>query len=107
MNFTFIYSTLKDRPLRELFGISLFTFYDPLQVRSTHVYVIVATERKTDWVREREKGIYGGKNIIRGGGGTSTVSSGTVGLLGNEIDHSKTCLFLFSGNMILNTVLII
>lgn len=77
-----------------------------MQVRSTHVYVIVATERKTDWVREREKGIYGGENII-GGGGTLTVSSGTVGLLGNEIDHSKTCLFMFSGNMILNTVLII
>lgn len=54
VNFTFIYSTRKDRPLRELFGILLFTFYDPLQVRSTHVYVIFVTERKTDWVRERE-----------------------------------------------------
>lgn len=62
-------------------------------------------ERQIGW--EREKGIYGGENIIGGGGGTLTVSSGTVGLLGNEIDHSKTCLFMFSGNMILNTVLII
>lgn len=57
--------------------------------------------------REREKGIYGGKNIIRGGGGILIVFLGIVGLFGNEIDYLKICLFMFSGNMILNIVLII
>lgn len=33
-----------------------------------YVYVIFVIEWKIDWVREREKGIYGGENIIGGGG---------------------------------------
>lgn len=59
--FTFIYSTLKKtvHRERELFGI-LFTFYEPLQVRSTHVYVIFVTERTTNL---RGGDVYGGKNI--------------------------------------------
>lgn len=74
------------------------------------IYVCLCNfcDRMKDRLGEREREGYLWRwKYNRGGGGILIVFLGIVGLFGNEIDYLKICLFMFSGNMILNIVLII